>query len=195
MQQLAPQQRNGNQITIIAAPTSRRFVFATRIEASNRYLVASTYQPLLDSARRLLDHGYDPALTLVMKHEGSDTEAPRSTIGAAARLTVKESAAGRGPRFVPWNVFRPCPVASPIAPQRAVATLDAVINKFGAPKSIKPIFLFAPDRAAVVARTVMSIITTAAAPEDLRNQVLQLLREEFEDERCQAVAERTLVDA
>jgi hypothetical protein len=61
----------------------------------------------------------------------------RSTIGKAVRLMVKESAAGRGPRFAPWNVFCPCPVVSPIAPQRAAATLDSIINKLGAPKSMR----------------------------------------------------------
>jgi hypothetical protein len=62
-------------------------------------------------------------------------------------------------------------------------------------RELKPIFLFAQDRAAVVARTVMSIITTAAAPEELHDQVLQLLREEFEDECRRAAADRGLPDA
>jgi hypothetical protein len=51
------------------------------------------------------------------------------------------------------------------------------------------------DRAAVVARTLMNIISTAAAPEELHDQILQLLREEFEDECRRVAAEQVLPDA
>src|SRR5262245_46358965 len=67
------------RLAIIAAPTSRPGIFAARLEGADRDLVASTRQPLLDGARRLLELGYDPSLALVMRHEGRTIEALRST--------------------------------------------------------------------------------------------------------------------
>jgi hypothetical protein len=46
------------------------------------------------------------------------------------------------------------------------------------------------DRAIVVARAILAILT---APE-LRQRIEDMLREEFDDERRQAVADRTLAD-
>src|SRR5262245_53182371 len=111
MAQVTPQQCDCNQITIIAAPTYRRF--ATRIEGSDRFLVVSTFQPLLDSARRLLERGYDHALTLVLRHAGSSTEALRSTIGTAARLRVAEPDRG-SPHFRLWRPYSSSPEALPM---------------------------------------------------------------------------------
>jgi hypothetical protein len=113
-------------ITVAAIP-ARPGTFTAHLDG--RPIVTSR-QPFLDAARELLKLGHLADAIIIMRHAGSEIDALRSTIGKAARLTVKEAAAGRGPRFAPWNVFRPCPVASPMAPQRAAATLDAVINKF-----------------------------------------------------------------
>lgn len=52
--------------------------------------------PLLSAARKLLARGIEPATELEMLRRGSETVAMRTTVGVAARLTVKESAA---PRF------------------------------------------------------------------------------------------------
>jgi hypothetical protein len=63
-----------------------------------RYLLTST-QPFLDSARVLLEQGYDPGCRLVMRREGSDHDALAARLDAAAKLTVDES----GPRLRPWK--------------------------------------------------------------------------------------------
>jgi hypothetical protein len=113
MRHVAWQQPGCNTITIIATPTSRRFTFATRIEGSDHILVASTIQPLLDSARRLLEQGFDPNLTLVLRHAGSSTNALSATVGVAARLSVAEPDRG-SPHFRPWRPYSSSPGASPI---------------------------------------------------------------------------------
>jgi hypothetical protein len=51
-------------------------------------IVSRTTQPILDAARILLREGTDPATQLVMRHEHQSYDALRSTIGAAAKLTV-----------------------------------------------------------------------------------------------------------
>jgi len=71
-------------------------------------LLCTSRQPFLDAARVLLGEGHNPATVLVMLHGG--TESPRSTIGHAAALTVKEPDRGR-PHFA-----RYVPLSSPAAP-------------------------------------------------------------------------------
>jgi hypothetical protein len=60
-------------------------------------LVRSSSTPFLSACRKLLDLGYDAKRPAVMRHCGTNHDALRSTIGAAARLTVRED--GGGPRF------------------------------------------------------------------------------------------------
>jgi len=55
-----------------------------------RVLHTATRQPLLDCARILLGEGADPTARIEMRHAGAEYVALSSTIGAAARLTVKE---------------------------------------------------------------------------------------------------------
>jgi hypothetical protein len=62
--------------------------FAARL--GDRIVVERTRQPLLDGARVLLGEGYDPDTPIVLRHAGRNDDALRSTIGAAAGLTVKE---------------------------------------------------------------------------------------------------------
>jgi hypothetical protein len=57
---------------------------------------------MLDGARALLAVGADPAAKLVMRHEGQDYDALRSTVGAAAKLRVKDSTTG-APIFASWR--------------------------------------------------------------------------------------------
>jgi hypothetical protein len=54
-----------------------------------RLLVGRSAQQTLDACRLLAGDGVDPS-TRVMRHEGRDYDALRSTIGAAAKLTVEE---------------------------------------------------------------------------------------------------------
>ena len=61
-------------------------------------------QPLLDAARVLIKEGVDPATPIVTRHAGADFDAMTSTVGAAARWTVRETET-EGPRFVRWEAF------------------------------------------------------------------------------------------
>jgi hypothetical protein len=86
-------------IIIEVSERERRGKFEARCEGR---LLCTSRQPFLDSARALLADGMDPAEVIVMRHHGSTTDALRSTVGAAARLTVEERDFGR-PRFGPWR--------------------------------------------------------------------------------------------
>jgi len=127
MNPLQQRQHGRNMIVLVAAPNPRRFTFNVRIEHSDRFLVRSTYQPFFDSARRLLDLGHDPETILVLKHEGSPTEALKSTIGAAGRLTVKEPDRGRI-HFAQWKAFP----SSPVTP-RVRRTAETRVQHSGGP--------------------------------------------------------------
>jgi len=84
-----------------------RFFIEARL--ADRLLCVSR-QPFLDSARVLLGEAHDPSTALVMRHAG--TESLRSTIGYAAKLTVKEPEKA-APYFGKWTPY-PSPVAPPI---------------------------------------------------------------------------------
>jgi len=74
-------------------------------------IVASTREPLLAGARALLAQGADPASVITTRHKGALGWALRSTVGAAARLTVRERATG-GIRFAPYVEFASSKLAS-----------------------------------------------------------------------------------
>jgi len=61
-------------------------------------------QPLLDAARVLLADGVDPEIPIATRHAGSDFDAMTSTVGTAARWTVKENEI-QSPHFVRWEAF------------------------------------------------------------------------------------------
>jgi hypothetical protein len=61
-------------------------------------------QPLLDAARILIKEGIDPATPIATRHVGADFDAMTSTVGAAAKWTVRETET-EGPRFVRWEAF------------------------------------------------------------------------------------------
>ena len=82
-------------------------------------LVGSTRQPLLDGARHLLALGYPPDTAVVMRHAGSGIDSLRSTMGAAAALTVDETGT---PRFARWKPYLAEAVAAPIAPNDSALT-------------------------------------------------------------------------
>jgi hypothetical protein len=83
-------------ITIHVTPLSGGYYAAC---VDDRILTKQTLTPLLTSARVLLAEGFDPASPIEMKRKGSDIVALRSTIGSAAKLTVRETARA-GPMFV-----------------------------------------------------------------------------------------------
>jgi hypothetical protein len=78
-----------------------------------REIVTRSTQPLLDGARALLAEGIDPRTRIVMRHTGSDTDALRSTVGAAAGLTVEEGESV--PRVKRW---KPSPFGAVTPPVR-----------------------------------------------------------------------------
>jgi len=74
--------------------------FAARLGSE---LLGTFRTPLLSAARELQRRGVSESAPLVMRHDGSDIVVMRTTVGAAARLTVAERDRGNGPRFEPYN--------------------------------------------------------------------------------------------
>jgi hypothetical protein len=70
-------------------------------------LVSSSRQPLLDSARVLLDLGYLPDIWVEMWRPGAAQFAMRAVLGVAAQLTVDETRT----IFAPWRPFPSSAVA------------------------------------------------------------------------------------
>jgi hypothetical protein len=85
----------GGVIEIILRPLGRG-----RFEARHgeRIILVSSRQPLLDAARVFLAAGVPPDTRIAMRHAGADHDALSSTIGAAAKLTVRETPTD-GPRL------------------------------------------------------------------------------------------------
>jgi hypothetical protein len=75
-------------------------------------------------ARKLVAQGYDPGITLVLRHAGSETDSLRAELGTAASLTVKET--GYGPQFQPWKPISTLPVRARNAPANRRATTPAL---------------------------------------------------------------------
>jgi hypothetical protein len=69
--------------------------------------------PLCDSARVLLAEGVDPKTSIATRRAGADFDAPISTVGRAAKLTVRENEKG-GPRFAHWEPFPTRRVDAPV---------------------------------------------------------------------------------
>jgi hypothetical protein len=65
----------------------------------DRLIVSSTRQPFFDGARALIAFGVAPETVLIMRRRPIGTESLRSTVGAAAKLTVLEANFGSAPRF------------------------------------------------------------------------------------------------
>jgi hypothetical protein len=87
---------------ILISPTPAR---AGRFDArlpSGQMLVVGSRQPFLDGARVLLKSGWNPQQVIVMRHVGSSFDSLKSTVGAAAKLTVDET---NRPTFARWKAF------------------------------------------------------------------------------------------
>jgi hypothetical protein len=120
--------RKGIEITVVVAPTSRRTGrYVARLGEKGLVLCKSSTKPFLDAARILITLGFDPSITLVMRHAGSETECLRSTIGAAAALTVEDTK--YGPRLRPWKPLSTLAVSRRIAsPPMPATTPAAAVN-------------------------------------------------------------------
>jgi len=89
-------------LIVIAEISQRRGKFSAHLP-DGRKLLSSSRQPLLDAARVLLVEGIPPDPPIAMQHKGSATIAMTSTVGEAAKLTVKEKP--NGPKFRKWEPF------------------------------------------------------------------------------------------
>ncbi len=108
------------EITIVVSPVRERpGRYTAGLEGDDRVPVASSRQPFLDSARKLIERGYDPEAVMVMRYAGSDTKSLRSKVGVAARLTVDEH---NGTRFANWKPLSRSAGAPGIAPNKHAAT-------------------------------------------------------------------------
>jgi hypothetical protein len=113
--------RKDIEIAVVVAPTSRRTGrYVARLGERGRVLCKSSTKPFLDAARKLMDLGFDPSTTLVMRHVGSETESLRATIGTAAALTVEDTT--YGPRFRPWKPLPTLAVSRRIASKSMATT-------------------------------------------------------------------------
>lgn len=76
-----------------------------RFEArlGGRVILKSSRQPLLDAARVFLAEGVPPDTRIAMRHEDSPHVALSSSIGAAAKLTVKETTSDGRTIFTRWD--------------------------------------------------------------------------------------------
>ena len=70
-------------------------------------------QPLLDAARVLINEGIDPATPIATRHAGAGFDAVTSTVGTAAKWTVREDSTV-SPTFVRWKAFSRDDVQSPM---------------------------------------------------------------------------------
>jgi hypothetical protein len=85
-------------------------------KVDGRFVVERSTTPFCDAARVLLAEGADPATRFIMRHEGSPHDALRSTVGAAAGLTVADDNGGK-PIFRKWSPYDregTIPVTSPM---------------------------------------------------------------------------------
>ena len=92
------------QVVIEISPHGRHGKFAARLPDGE--VIAVSVQPLIASARRLLELGYPAETVLTMRHRGSETVALRGQIGRVAPLEVRET--DSGPRLVRTRKFRGC---------------------------------------------------------------------------------------
>jgi hypothetical protein len=85
-------------------------------KVDGRWIAKRSTTPFCDAARVLLAEGVRPETVLVMRREGSPHDALRSTVGAAAGLTVADDTGGK-PAFrtrKPYDAGSAVAVASPM---------------------------------------------------------------------------------
>jgi hypothetical protein len=89
--------------------------------------------PFLAAARRLIERGFSPAATLVMRWAGSSTDALRGKLGIAAGLTVIENDRA-GPAFRRYSPPPECRLPAQGGGQEAVLARAPAEAKAGEPK-------------------------------------------------------------
>ena len=104
---------------VIIETKQRNGRFEARLDGDDRVLCVSR-TPFFDAARELVANGYDPNLTLIMRHAGSDTDSLTAKLGTAASLTLEET--DYGPKLRRWKPFSTLAVAPRNAPANRGAT-------------------------------------------------------------------------
>lgn len=90
-------------VRIVVTPAhGRSGRYRARIVDHDQLLVGSSKQPFLDSARRLIQLGYDGEMILKMFRPGAERFDLRASIKVAAGLTVDEH---NGTVFARWKPF------------------------------------------------------------------------------------------
>jgi hypothetical protein len=100
-------------LTVVVTPAPRSGCYQSRLDGDDRVLCVSR-TPFFDVARKLIAQGYDPGITLILRHAGSDIDTLRARLGTAASLTVEET--GYGPQLRRWKPISTLAVATRIAP-------------------------------------------------------------------------------
>jgi len=78
-----------SRLTFIITPALRGAGrFETRLGGDDRVLCVSR-TPFLTAARKLVAQGYDPGITLILRHAGSDTDSLRAKLGAHRASSVE----------------------------------------------------------------------------------------------------------
>jgi hypothetical protein len=97
------QKAAGIGIIIIEVVERRRRdgVFIARLENGTELCISR--QPFLDGARVLQLRGIPSGTRITMRHGTTGTDSLSSIVGAAAKLSVRESDGDRMPRFIPYQ--------------------------------------------------------------------------------------------
>ena len=100
------------------AYSTRGQLFDSKV--GDRCLVKRSATPFCDAARVLLAEGIKPETVFVMRHANSASDAMRSTVGAAAGLSVADDGGGK-PVFRNWKPYDAASaVAVPPPPMRKI---------------------------------------------------------------------------
>jgi DNA-binding LacI/PurR family transcriptional regulator len=78
-------QRETMEVIVVVAPIGPGMFQAT---VDGCTIVDSSATPFIHACRHLIDRGHDPAAVAIMRHAGSQADALRSAVGAAAGLDV-----------------------------------------------------------------------------------------------------------
>jgi hypothetical protein len=130
---LFPSVGEKHPVVVVVSPSLNadgRKAYSTRGQlfddkADGRTVVKRSTTPFCDAARVLLAEGVRPEAKLVIRHAGSLADALRSTVGAAAGLTVADDT-GDKPVFRTWKPYdagSAVAVASPMRQNEWPATV------------------------------------------------------------------------
>ena len=116
---MSKRELEGSALTIVLSPAlSSGGRFEARLDGDDRVLCISR-TPFFDAARELVADGYDPNLTLIVRHAGSDADSLSGLLRTAASLSVEET--NYGPKLRRWKPFSTLAVEPRIASEDLTA--------------------------------------------------------------------------